>query len=138
GFSTQYFRLLNENQYLPSTFETELLLNNQKYIYGFSIILSEGAVQNEWLYEISTTGINKLIFYRDILKKEFIIGEYFKNKDAISKIETYGKDSLDENDVLFLTVINTNKSKMFTENAELRIFKDIFTWFVFRLTISNP
>ena len=27
---------------------------------------------------------------------------------------------------------------MFTENIELKIFRDIFTWFVFRLTISNP
>ena len=27
---------------------------------------------------------------------------------------------------------------MFTENIELKIFRDIFTWFVFKLTISNP
>lgn len=138
GFSTRYFRLLKENEYLPSFFETELLLNERKYVYGFSIILSAGAVQNEWLYEISTTGTNKLIFYRSISKEEFVIGEYLKSKEAISKIETYGKDSLDESEMLFLTIINTNKSKMFTENAELKIFRDIFTWFVFRLTISNP
>lgn len=138
GFSTQYFRLLKENQYLPSIFETELLLNEKKYVYGFSIILSAGAIQNEWLYEISATGLKKPIFQRDISNKEFSVGEYFKKKSTISKIETYGKDSLDENDVLFLNIINTNKSKMFNENDELKIFRDIFAWFEFRLTISNP
>lgn len=138
GFSTKYFRLSKENHYLPSIFEIELLLNDRKYIYGFSIKLNEGTIQNEWLYEISTTGINKLIFQRNILKKEFITGEYFKDKEAISKIETYGKDSLDDSEILFLNIINTNKSKMFTENIELKIFRDIFTWFVFKLTISNP
>ena len=138
GFSTRYFRLLKENKYLPSTFEIEMLLNERKYVYGFSIVLSAGAIQNEWLYEISITGVDKLIFYRDILKKEFIIGEYLKDREAIFKVETYGKDSLDESEVLFLSIINTNKSKMFAENAELKIFRDIFTWIVFRLTISNP
>lgn len=138
GFSTKYFRLLKENQFLPSTFETELLLNEKKYVYGFSLILSAGAIQNEWLYEITATGLKRLIFQRDILNKEFFVGEYFKNKNTISKIETYGKDSLDENEVLFLNIINTNKSKMFNENVELKIFRDVFVWFEFRLTISNP
>ena len=138
GFSTKYFRLLKENQFLPSTFETELLLNEKKYVYGFSLILSAGAIQNEWLYEITATGLKRLIFQRDILNKEFFVGEYFKNKNTISKIETYGKDSLDENEVLFLNIINTNKSKMFNENVELKIFRDVFAWFEFRLTISNP
>lgn len=72
------------------------------------------------------------------MKKEFITGEYFKDKEAISKIEIYGKDSLDDSEILFLNIINTNKSKMFTENIELKIFRDIFTWFVFFITISNP
>lgn len=71
------------------------------------------------------------------MKKEFITGEYFKDKEAISKIEIYGKDSLDDSEILFLNIINTNKSKMFTENIELKIFRDIFTWFVFFITISN-
>ena len=70
GFSTKYFRLSKENQYLPSIFEIELLLNDRKYIYGFSIKLNEGTIQNEWLYEISTTGINKLIFQRNILNRK--------------------------------------------------------------------
>lgn len=138
GFSTRYFRLQKENQCKPSTFEIELLLNGQKLRYGFSIILNKGTVQNEWLYEVSSTGIIKLIFSRDILQDEFIIGEYFKIKDAITKIENYGKDSMDDCEILFLTIINTNKSKMFTDIPELKIFRDIFTWFVVRLTISNP
>lgn len=138
GFSMKYFRLLKKNQYLPSTFEIKLLLNEQIYIYGFSIILNSGTVQNEWLYEVSTTGSNKLLFYRNIDKSEFIIGEYFKNKESINKIETYGKDSLDDSEVLFLNIISTNKSKMFAENTELRIFRDLFAWFAYRLAISNP
>ena len=118
----------------PSFFqERQCLCPTNLYFFD-----NEGAIQNEWLYEISTTGINKLIFQRNILKKEFITGEYFKDKEAISKIEIYGKDSLDDSEILFLNIINTNNSKMFTENIELKIFRDIFTWFVFRLTISNP
>ena len=67
GFSMKYFRLLKKNQYLPSTFEIKLLLNEQIYIYGFSIILNSGTVQNEWLYEVQQDQIS--FFFIEILIK---------------------------------------------------------------------
>lgn len=138
GFSEKYFRLSEKNKILPSKFEAELLIHDKRYLYGFSVVLNTGTIQNEWLYEISTTGIKKNIYERDLERKEFVTGDHFKNADVIGKIRDYGCDTIDQDDKLFLTILNQVFSKLIIENAELKIFKNIYDWFVFKLTISNP
>ena len=138
GISNKYFRLIKENQSLPSTFEIEVIIDNKHYLYGFSVILNTRGIQEEWLYQVSITGIRKLIFKRNLPNNEFIIGGYFKTKDAISKLENYGFDTLDADEVLFLKIMTSHRAKMFSEIPELKIFKDLFDWFAFNLNITNP
>ena len=138
GFSNKYYRLKDENKNKPSSFEIEFLCSEKRFCYGFSVILNKGSVYNEWLYEITPSGKTKYLYCRNVEEGTFRIGEYFKGKDAINKLKTYGEDSIEDRENLFITIINKSKGKMFSSLQELCILNEIFYWFVFRLNISVP
>ena len=48
----KYFRLDKESSSKPTKFEFELEINNKFFTYGFSSILSNKEITEEWLYEI--------------------------------------------------------------------------------------
>jgi len=138
GFTNKYYRLKEQNRLKPSTFELELVCNGKRFCYGFSAVLNQGSIEKEWLYENTPSGLQKYLFLRDVSKQEFSVGDYFKRKEAIAKLENYGEDSADDHENLFLTIINMSKGKMFTDYKELRILNDIFFWFLVKLNISVP
>lgn len=138
GFTNKYYRLKEENRLKPSTFELEIICNEKRFCYGFSAILNSGSIEREWLYENTPSGLKKFLFQRNVRNQEFIVGEYFKGKEAIAKLENYGEDSADDHENLFLTIINMSKGKMFSDYKELRVLNDIFYWFLVRLNISVP
>lgn len=138
GFSNKYFRQNVENQSLPSSFEIELLIENQKFVYGFSILLRTGSIQKEYFYELTTTNLKKIIYNRNLVDGTFSVGEYFKNKNSIDKMTMYGEDSISDTELLFLTIMNQGKSKMYEENADLDILRKLYLWFRDILTVSNP
>ena len=81
GFSQKYNRANEQNRNKTSHFEFEIKINNKFFNYGFEILLSESSIAKEWLYEISKD-YSHMIFTRDLLKKDFLIGDYF-NKDTM-------------------------------------------------------
>ena len=138
GFSNKYYRLKETNRLKPSEFEVELLCNEKRFRFGFSAILNNGSVVHEWLYEITPSGLNKYLYKRDVEKETFVVGEYFRGKDAIAKLDNYGEDSASDHENLFLSIINKNKGKMFSDLPELEILRELFFWFILRLNISVP
>ena len=138
GFSNKYYRLKEENRTSPSNFEIELICRDKRFCFGFSAVLNSGIITDEWLYESTPSGLTKYLYRRNTVDEIFEVGNYFKNKDAISKLESYGEDSAADHENLFLTIINRSKGKMFVDNPELGILSDIFIWFVFKLNISVP
>lgn len=138
GFTNKYFRQIPENQTEPSLFELEVLLDEQKIVYGFSILLKFGSVQHEYLYESTSTGHKKTIFSRDLTKGVFTSGEYLKNKEDSERLTMYGTDSLSDTEWLFLTIMNHGKSRIYEENSGLDVFRRLYIWFRHSLTVSNP
>lgn len=138
GFSNNYYRLKEENKLKPSNFEIEFICQNKRFCFGFSAILNSGNIIKEWLYEITTSGIKKDLYFRSVEEESFVVGNYFKKKAAITKLINYGEDSSGDYENLFLTIINKSKGKMFADFPELNILQDIFLWFVFKLNISKP
>ena len=138
GFTNKYYRLNTENREKPSTFELELLCNDKRLCFGFSTILNKGCVVEEWLYEITASGLKKFLYKRDVMNEAFEVGSYFKTKDVVNKLNNYGEDSSADQESLFLTIINQGKSKMFSDYPELEVLNDLYTWFRSGLNISTP
>lgn len=138
GFSNKYFRLNPEKKGTPSEFEIKILCGSRMFIYGFSIILSTGSVIEEHLFEQSSPNVQKALFERDTSSETFLVGQFFKRPDVIAKLNNYGEDSASDHEELFLTIINKNKGKMFSDFPELEVLRDIFEWFSTKLNISFP
>ncbi|WP_346892569.1 AAA family ATPase [Clostridium sp. UBA871] len=137
GFSQKYNRSNEQNKNKISHFEFEIKINNKFFNYGFEILLSENSITKEWLYEISKDFSN-MIFIRDLLKKDFSIGHYFKKDDILNRIHIYFDDTKLDESVLFLSVMNRDKSELYKIKSELMIFKNIFNWFDDDLDINYP
>ncbi len=138
GFSNSYYRLNANNRLVPSEFEAEIICNNRRLSYGFSVILNTGIIAKEWLFETTPSNLKKYIYERDTENETFSLGGYFKDKKAIEKIKGYGIDSAGEHELLFLHFINKGMGKMFSDFPELSILKDVYEWFWVKLTISAP
>ena len=50
----------------------------------------------------------------------------------------YGEDSVEDRELLFLSMINHGKEKMYEDNPELKILRKLYIWFNSLLTVSNP
>ena len=138
GFSNRYYRLNESNRQKPSVFEIEFLCQDKRFCYGFSTILNQGRITEEWLYEITPSGLQKSLYSRNVNDEVFAVGDFFRKKESVSKLMIYGEDSVSDHEHLFLTIINKSKSRMYTNLSELQILKDIFSWFVVYLNISRP
>ena len=138
GFTNQYYRLKEENRLRPSEFEVEILCEDKRICFGFEAVLNTGSITKEWLYETTPSGLTKYLYQRDVVTETFQVGDYFKDKEVRAKIETYGVDSVNDSDNLFLSIINRSKGKMYADFPELRILREIFYWFVGRLTVCFP
>ena len=138
GFSNCYYRLNEEKRLAPSEFEMEFLCEDKRLCFGFTAVLNTGSIEKEWLYETTPSGLKKYLYERNVTEESFAAGDYFKGKEAIAKIKSYGEDSANDHENLFLTIINKSKGKMFSDYPELRILNSIDIWFQRRLTISFP
>ena len=138
GFSNKYFRQEPMNSNVNSEFEIETICGKRRLCYGFSVLLSTGSIQEEWLYERMVSGVKKELFIRNVKEELFVVGDFFKGHNAIKKLLNYGEDISQDDEVLFLTVINKNKSKMFEEFPELEPLRQMFRWFTQKLNISIP
>ena len=138
GFSNKFFRLDSKKKAVPSEFEIEFLCESKIFVYGFSVLLTTGSILNEYLYEYISPPSTRSLFSRDTVSDVFSVGTYFKKANTLSKLKNYGEDSANDQEVLFLSIINKNKGKMFSDFPELQILRNIFEWFADKLNISFP
>ena len=86
--------------------------------------------------EEPTPTVNKDIQYdKDIDLNE----EYFADKTSLERLKIYAMDIQNQDNVLFLTVMNKNKNNLYQDrNNSIVIFKDIYTWFEQVLVVIPP
>ena len=128
----KYFRLDKESINKPTIFEFELEIDNKFYSFGFSSLLSEKKIIEEWLYEIGRK-VPEKIYER--INNEITIGKSLeKNKDIKKRFEIYIDDMKNQANQLFLSEIS-NKNLDF---KEIVIINNIFNWFDEKLIILYP
>jgi len=138
GHTIKYYKNEEENKKAPSYFEFEIKLDNKYYAYGFEIILNRSSIISEWLVELSPDGNDKNIYVRDTQKGIYDVSGYFKNKDNLRRLEIYAEDTKSNDNVLFLSIMNQNKSDLYDNNEELVILCKIYHWVERQLDINYP
>lgn len=134
--TTMFCKLKESNAKAPSLLELQFTINNKFYAYGFSAILQERKIMQEWLYELNQNGTAKPLFTREYGEKPIVENfASFKDNDK-SKLKTY-LDDFDENSgMLFLTFMN--KDKKYTQQSKLMFFKEVFNWIDQGIDIYTP
>ncbi len=129
----KYFRLDNVSSLKPTKFEFELEINNKFFTYGFSSILSNKEITEEWLYEIGKNTPEK-IFER--IDNNISLGKTLE-KTFKNKFEIYAEDMKNQSSQLFLSEI-ASKQLSLEDNPEAKTINDIYNWFDKKLILLYP
>lgn len=138
GHIESYCKSDMSNKKKPSYFEIELKLEDKYFAYGFEVVLSESRFISEWLYEIHDDNTQEILFERDIEDGTYEFGGVLENKELLEKLNIYAGDISDDNSVLFLSVMNQNKRKLYEENPDGVVIKKVFDWMMRSLDINYP
>lgn len=124
------------NRFRESIFEIQFTVNDTFYAYGFSAILSERIITEEWLFELLQDGSSNQLFIKKknivpALGKQIILSEEEK-----SKFSVYSEDFAEHNTQLFLAEMNHGKK--YVEKSKLNFFLEAFRWIMRNIIIINP
>ena len=132
GGANLFCKLEKENISRPSTFEIQFSVGENIYDYGFSVVINERKIVEEWLYELKVNDEPSCVFeYKEgslpVLGLKGIL------KEDASKFRTYAEDYQESKGVLFLTELNRNKK--YHEESKLFIIKEIYNWLTKNLIV---
>lgn len=125
-----------ENKSRESVFELQFTVGDKFYAYGFSVILNQRKITEEWLFELLQDGSSRNLFIREN-------GQMPKLGDGISpstseknRFAIYAEDFVGHDSQLFLTEMN--RGKKYEADSKLFFFKQVFGWIVNNIIVLNP
>ena len=129
-----YCRNKEENKNRNSVFEIQMELDGNYYAYGFSAILSERKITEEWLYKLSITGSSSCIFERETNSKPIIGNGLIISIEEKNRFETYSSDFEDNNNSLFLSEMNRGKKLL----GGLNVFENVYKAIKNNIVVIKP
>lgn len=138
GQSNLYCRLDSENKYKESYFEIKILLNNKYYIYGFKMLINKISFTEEWLLEELKGRTTREIFRRNITQNDFNLSDSLKKSPSYARLQIYADDIRNDGSILFLKLMNQNKDNLYINDNLIQIFKEIYEWIKFKLSVNSP
>ena len=137
GNGNKYCRTVESNRDRASYFEVILMDEGVFYSYGFEVLLSKGAFASEWLIKLGPNGEEFPIFVRDLLGNKTEIGEQF-SAVSTKRLQMYAEDMQEDSSVLLLTGMNTNKTALYKDFADLSVLQVVYQWFTKKFIASGP
>ena len=96
-------------------------------------------IVSEWLVELNNDRDDNILFERNIETSDYELGDFFKQQKGLyEKLNVYADDIRDDGTVLFLTIMNQNKKKIYDDYEKVTIIKDVFYWIKDKLDINYP
>ena len=136
GSANDFCRNRLENKNRESVFEIQFTVGDTFYAYGFSAILSQKKVTEEWLYELMQDGSAHQLFLREGSSAP-VLGETVKlSASEKSRFSVYSEDFAGHDAQLFLTEMN--RGKKYPENSRLIFFAKAFNWIMNNIIVINP
>lgn len=136
--SNKYCRLRDDNKNKPSHFEFTIKIAEDKYIYGFDVILSSATLVSEYLKKLRANKSYKTIFYRNTLTGKYEVDSFFRDSSINERLKIYAEDVKKDDSVLFLRLMNQNKDSLYENDSEMKIYKRIYNWFKYKLSVNYP
>lgn len=131
-----FCRNKKENKDKESFFELQFTVGDKFYAYGFSAILSQRVITEEWLYELLQDGSARELFIRSKDNKP-VLGKKVKlDKNEKNRFDVYAHDFESRSAWLFLTEMN--RGKKYDKDSKLLFFPRIFNWIMNNVIILNP
>ena len=125
-----------ENKSRESVFELQFTVGDRFYAYGFSAVLNERRITEEWLYELLQDGSANNLFIREGVNAP-TLGEKVKlTKAEGNRFSVYAEDFAGHEGQLFLSEMN--RGKKYEETSKLIFFRDVFNWLNNNIIILNP
>ena len=123
------------NQNRESIFELKFTVDDKFYAYGFSTILNQKIITEEWLYELMQDGSAHNLFIRQ-KDKTPVLGDIRLSTSEKNRFSIYAEDFVGHDTYLFLTEMN--RGKKYDENSKLLFFKKTFDWIMNHVIVLNP
>ena len=136
GSANDFCRNKEENKERESIFELQFTVGDVFYAYGFSAILSQRRITEEWLYELLQDGGAHQLFIREGSNAP-VLGDDVKLSAAErSRFSIYSEDFAGQSFRLFL--VEMNRGKKYAENSKLLFFSEVFNWIMNNIIVLNP
>ena len=136
GSINDFCRNKEANKERESVFELQFTVGETFYAYGFSAVLSQRTITEEWLYELMQDGGAHQLFIREG-KNAPVLGEDVRLSAAEkSRFTVYSEDFIDQDTRLFLTEMN--RGKKYARNSRLLFFPETFSWIMNNIIVINP
>lgn len=131
-----FCRNKTENKNRESIFEIQFTVDDTFYAYGFSAILSQRRITEEWLYELMQNGSAHQLFVRTsgqapILGESINVSAAERNRFAV-----YADDFADDEIHLFLSEMN--RGKKYSKNSKLYFFREANLWMMNHIIVIHP
>lgn len=125
-----------ENETRESIFELQFTVEDKFYAYGFSTILSQRIITEEWLYELMQDGSSHNLFLREKDKSPVIGDAVNLSTSERNRFSIYAEDFANHDTQLFLTEMN--RGKKYDNDSKLLFFKKTFDWIMNHIVVIYP
>lgn len=136
GAVNDFCRNREENKNRESVFELQFTVEDRFYAYGFSAVLSQREITEEWLYELMQDGSAHNLFLRDGCNAP-VLGDGVNPVTAEkNRFAVYSEDFAGHDTQLFLAEMN--RGKKYAVNSKLLFFQQTFNWIMNHIIIIYP
>ena len=136
GSINDFCRNKQSNRERESVFELQFTVGDSFYAYGFSAILSQRKITEEWLFQLLQDGGAHQLFIRTGSNAP-ILGEDVKlSASERSRFEVYSSDFTGHDTQLFLSEMN--RGKKYDKSSKLYFFSETFNWMINNIIVLNP
>lgn len=136
GVVNDFCRNKEENKIRESVFELQFTVGDTFYAYGFSAILSQRKITEEWLYELTQGGGAHPLFIREGSNAPGLGNDMKLSAPEKSRFAVYSEDFAGHDTQLFLAEMN--RGKKYVKNSRLLFFSEVFGWIMNNIIVINP
>lgn len=136
GSVNDFCRSKEDNKIRESVFELQFTVDDTFYAYGFSAILSQRKITEEWLYELMQDGGAHQLFLRKGGEAPVLGDDVSLSATEKNRFTVYAEDFAENETHLFLAEMN--RGKKYVKNSKLLFFIQTFEWIMNNIIVINP